>query len=296
MASSKLMASSTSRNSDLKRKLSACGSTSSVTDFLRIDSSSNARDNLISESVMVDAFLRNAYVERNPGPDQGHRPVVEAESSSSTLLNAEITVLDAVGAVTPISDGEMEPPRIVRKTVDDVWREIVAGKKSEKQPKEEMMTLEDFLVKAGAVEEEASAPRGIVEVKEEGLSRGIYAYENNSGVIGTGVGVGVDVGGLGRGRGKRSLSLLEPLDKAAQQRQRRMIKNRESAARSRERKQAYQVELESMAVRLEEENEQLLKEKAEQTKNRLKQLMENVIPVVEKRRPSRLRKVRSTQW
>jgi hypothetical protein len=30
---------------------------------------------------------------------------------------------------------------------------------------------------------------------------------------------------------------MEPLDKAAQQRQRRMIKNRESAARSRERKQ-----------------------------------------------------------
>ncbi|KAJ6930877.1 hypothetical protein NC652_014407 [Populus alba x Populus x berolinensis] len=52
---------------------------------------------------------------------------------------------------------------------------------------------------------------------------------------------------------------MEPLDKAAQQRQRRMIKNRESAARSRERKQAYQVELESLAVRLEEENEHCLK-------------------------------------
>ncbi|RVW48961.1 G-box-binding factor 4 [Vitis vinifera] len=63
------------------------------------------------------------------------------------------------------------------------------------------------------------------------------------------------------GRGKRRAPVLEPLDKAAQQKQRRMIKNRESAARSRERKQAYQVELESSAVRLEEENEQLLKEK-----------------------------------
>ncbi|KAK6131473.1 hypothetical protein DH2020_034781 [Rehmannia glutinosa] len=266
MASSKLMASSTSRNSDLKRKLSACASTS---DFLRIDSSSN----LASDSVMVDGFSRNAYVERNPGQDQGHRMGVEAESSSSTLLNAEITLLDAAGAVTPISDGEMEPRRVVKKTVDDVWREIVAGKKSEKkQPKEEMMTLEDFLVKAGAVEEAASATRGVLEVKEEGLSGGIYAYESKSGVIGTEVGLGMDVGDLGRGRGKRSLSLLEPLDRAAQQRQRRMIKNRESAARSRERKQAYQVELESMAVKLEEENEQLLREKAERTKKRLKQV------------------------
>ncbi|KAK6115068.1 hypothetical protein DH2020_007337 [Rehmannia glutinosa] len=251
------MASSTSRNSDLKRKLSACASTS---DFLRIDSSSN----LASDSVMVDGFSRNAYVERNPGQDQGHRMGVEAESSSSTLLNAEITLLDAAGAVTPISDGEMEPRRVVKKTVDDVWREIVAGKKSEKkQPKEEMMTLEDFLVKAGAVEEAASATRGVLEVKEEGLSGGIYAYESKSGVIGTEVGLGMDVGDLGRGRGKRSLSLLEPLDRAAQQRQRRMIKNRESAARSRERKQAYQVELESMAVKLEEENEQLLREKGQ---------------------------------
>ncbi|KAK6118784.1 hypothetical protein DH2020_047475 [Rehmannia glutinosa] len=79
----------------------------------------------------------------------------------------------------------------------------------------------------------------------------------------------MDVGDLGRGRGKRSLSLLEPLDRAAQQRQRRMIKNR-SLRRGLE--SAYQVELESMAVKLEEENEQLLREKAERTKKRLKQV------------------------
>nr|GEZ33943.1 G-box-binding factor 4-like [Tanacetum cinerariifolium] len=50
-------------------------------------------------------------------------------------------------------------------------------------------------------------------------------------------------------------------DKAAQQRQRRMIKNRESAARSRERKQAYQAELEYLAFKLEEENHTLMKAK-----------------------------------
>lgn len=72
-----------------------------------------------------------------------------------------------------------------------------------------------------------------------------------------------------------------------------MIKNRESAARSRERKQAYQVELEALAVKLEEENEQLLREKAERTKKRYKQLMEKVVPIVERRRPPRmLRRVR----
>ncbi|GFP86908.1 g-box-binding factor 4 [Phtheirospermum japonicum] len=289
MASSKLMASSTSRNSDLNRNHSACASSS---DFIRIDSISNGSDNLASDSVTVDGFSTNAYV------DQGHRPVTEAESSVSTLLSTEIALLDAAGAVTPISDGEFEPRRVVRKTVDDVWREIVAGKKSETQPppKEEMMTLEDFLVKAGAAEEGAPPPpeRGLLEVKEERLSgsMNIYDYENKNGVIGTEVGVR----GLGKGRGKRSLSLLEPLDKVAQQRQRRMIKNRESAARSRERKQAYQAELESMVARLEEENEQLLKEKAEQTEKRFKQLMENVIPVVEKRKPASLRRIQSMEW
>ncbi|GJW53183.1 G-box-binding factor 4-like protein, partial [Tanacetum coccineum] len=55
-------------------------------------------------------------------------------------------------------------------------------------------------------------------------------------------------------RGKRR-PILDPLqDKAAQQRERKMIKNREPAARSRERKQAYQAELESLAFKLEEEN------------------------------------------
>ncbi|CDP19627.1 unnamed protein product [Coffea canephora] len=182
------------------------------------------------------------------------------------------------------------------------------------------MTLEDFLVKAGAVEESAVAAAAGVEgeVKVEaaavaGTSGGMFAFDSpymsRQGSVESGGGLGyASAGGLetmgsgglggGGGRGKRrASSLLEPMDKAAQQRQRRMIKNRESAARSRERKQAYQVELEAMAVRLEEENEQLLKEKAERTKERCKLLKEKVIPVVEKRRPARiLRRVRSMEW
>ncbi|GER47891.1 basic leucine zipper transcription factor [Striga asiatica] len=304
MATSKLMASSTSRNSDLKRKLSLpCG----TADFLRINTGAAARDGLEPEPIKEDRLGRRNFIELNSVPDedqdQDHPLASGAELSSSAQLKAEIALLDEAGAVTPIGDGGFEPPRVVRKTVDDVWREIVAGKKKEKQPKEEMMTLEDFLAKTGAEEEEkvaVAAPEtsGVLGVKEEQLSRGVYAYETKSCVAGvdTGMGLGVEVGSLGRGKGKRSMSLLEPLDKAAQQRQRRMIKNRESAARSRERKQAYQVELESMVARLEEEREQYLREKAEQTKKRLKQIMENVIPVVEKRKPPRLRRNRSMQW
>lgn len=50
-------------------------------------------------------------------------------------------------------------------------------------------------------------------------------------------------------------------DKLVERRQKRMIKNRESAARSRARKQAYTNELESKVSRLEEENKRLKKQK-----------------------------------
>ncbi|KAK3138429.1 hypothetical protein QOZ80_5AG0368870 [Eleusine coracana subsp. coracana] len=53
----------------------------------------------------------------------------------------------------------------------------------------------------------------------------------------------------------------EVTDKVIERRQKRMIKNRESAARSRARKQAYTNELENKVSHLEEENERLKKQK-----------------------------------
>ncbi|KAG9128864.1 hypothetical protein Leryth_009641 [Lithospermum erythrorhizon] len=52
----------------------------------------------------------------------------------------------------------------------------------------------------------------------------------------------------------------EVVEKSVERRQKRMIKNRESAARSRARKQAYTHELENKVSRLEEENERLKKQ------------------------------------
>jgi ABA responsive element binding factor len=51
------------------------------------------------------------------------------------------------------------------------------------------------------------------------------------------------------------------VEKTVERRQKRMIKNRESAARSRARKQAYTHELENKVSRLEEENERLKRQK-----------------------------------
>nr|KYP50568.1 G-box-binding factor 4 [Cajanus cajan] len=164
----------------------------------------------------------------------------------------------------------MPIPDAAPKTVDDVWREIVAGDRrdcKEEAPDDEMMTLEDFLVKAGAVDDDDGTDHDADIKMPMPLGSGVFSFDPlpttpfpdaaEGSVIGFGNGVEVVEGG----RAKRARPVLEQLDKAAQQRQRRMIKNRESAARSRERKQAYQVELESLAVRLEDENDKLIKEK-----------------------------------
>ncbi|KAL9323623.1 hypothetical protein ACSQ67_008480 [Phaseolus vulgaris] len=85
-------------------------------------------------------------------------------------------------------------------------------------------------------------------------------------------------------RGRRRV-VEEPMDKATIQKQRRMIKNRESAARSRERKQAYTMELEYKVQQLEQENTHLVNEEAENRRQRRKQLMETIIPVEVMRKP-----------
>ncbi|KAL9394625.1 hypothetical protein Peur_013910 [Populus x canadensis] len=314
MASSKVMASSKPRNSDLssttssrsRRAISSSLSATNTTEKLAHQST----DQLFQrESTMtVDGILRNVYA---------------SPSTESTLLGAQITLMETPNPPPPPpietngTDNQDMSDVIPQetKTADDIWREIVAGRKEMKDEPDEMMTLEDFLAKAGAVDVVGEDGDDVKMPQPERLSGGLYAFDPvppsafqvldkvEGSIVGFGNGVEVELvagsgSGGGGGRGKRGRTVvMEPLDKAAQQRQRRMIKNRESAARSRERKQAYQVELESLAVRLDEENEQLLKEKEERTKERFKQLMEKVIPVVEKRRPRRvLRRVNSLQW
>ncbi|XP_062224453.1 ABSCISIC ACID-INSENSITIVE 5-like protein 2 [Phragmites australis] len=61
--------------------------------------------------------------------------------------------------------------------------------------------------------------------------------------------------------GRKRGSSGDVADKLIERRQKRMIKNRESAARSRARKQAYTNELENKVSRLEEENERLKRQK-----------------------------------
>ncbi|CAD5167084.1 unnamed protein product [Musa acuminata subsp. malaccensis] len=169
------------------------------------------------------------------------------------------------------------------------------------------MTLEDFLARAGAVREgdirvpssgSMQAGFGVDPVLDDRLVQQEQLLMVENPILGFGNGVeGGGSGGVGGGGRGWKRPMVDSVDKATLQRQKRMIKNRESAARSRERKQAYTVELESLVRRLEVENASLLREQEEHYKMRLKQLMENLIPVTEMKKPPRiLRRTHSMQW
>lgn len=84
-------------------------------------------------------------------------------------------------------------------------------------------------------------------------------------------------GGMVRNARKRESPDDGCTEKTVERRQRRMIKNRESAARSRARKQAYTVELEAELNHLKEENERLRAEEKTILLSKKKMLVENMI-------------------
>ncbi|KAK6241065.1 Basic-leucine zipper domain - like 10 [Theobroma cacao] len=75
------------------------------------------------------------------------------------------------------------------------------------------------------------------------------------------------------GRGRKCSAALE---KVVERRQRRMIKNRESAARSRARKQAYTLELEAEVAKLKEMNQELQKKQEEMMEMQKNQMLETM--------------------
>ncbi|XP_043698515.1 ABSCISIC ACID-INSENSITIVE 5-like protein 5 isoform X2 [Telopea speciosissima] len=289
MASSKVMASSSSANSDLTRQPSMYP--------LTVSELQNDRSKSFG-SMNMDELFKNIY---------GDNPAA-----------AEIIPNAATGPSSGDCESNGGIPNVGNKSVEEVWKDIVAGSGSGgvdrkfrgvddgqffKEPAYEEMTLEDFLAKAGAVTEEdvrvtqvAGPAQGIFPVDSMLSNRFQQPQQQQPQIDGSVAVFGNGVERTGVGRGKRRV-VEEPVDKVTQQRQKRMIKNRESAARSRERKQAYTVELESLVSQLEEENAILSREQEEGKKKRIKQLMVNVIPVLEKRRPPRvLRRVLSMQW
>lgn len=147
------------------------------------------------------------------------------------------------------------------KTVNEVWRDIQLSQKrcegqlrqtEERQPALGEVTLKDFLLKAGVVSD--SSP---LAEKNGGTVLAFGSCVTNTACSENQTHVQPDIQISMRKR-VASVGIVE---KTNERRKKRMIKNRESAARSRARKQAYTHELENKVLRLEEENERLRKRK-----------------------------------
>lgn len=129
---------------------------------------------------------------------------------------------------------------------------------------------------------------GIGDQVNNGLMNGMVGLGGGGLTVATGSPVNqTSSDGLPRGNG--DLSSLSPapyvlgsgmrrksggVEKVVERRQKRMIKNRESAARSRARKQAYTMELEAEVAKLKEQNEELMKKQAEIMEMQKNQVLE----------------------
>lgn len=159
------------------------------------------------------------------------------------------------------------PQGLSKKTVDEVWRDIQQGGKKgseeghkgrrERQTTLGEMTLEDFLVKAGVVTSELIANVGQggsadSMAGQQDFTQGGHWYQQ--GVMGgypvldasypEGGQMSISSQMMGAlsdsqmpGRKRAAAPSEDVEDKSVERRQKRMIKNRESAARSRARKQ-----------------------------------------------------------
>ncbi|WOL03527.1 ABSCISIC ACID-INSENSITIVE 5-like protein 2 isoform X2 [Canna indica] len=238
MASSRVMASSSSANSDLTRQSSPCSLP--VPDLQSSFSGGVFLSKGLGSMSMEDLFRNICGNNAGAFGDGG-------EGAASVSRQGSFAVPKSVG----------------EKTVEEVWREITAGRNTdgESGPGAEM-TLEDFLARAGAVgEEDVGVPSGSSQggFRPNQMMGDQFGQPQPLAVENSVLGFGNGSEGAGKGGRGRKRAALDPVDRAALQRQKRMIKNRESAARSRERKQAYIAELESLVAQLEEENAQLLR-------------------------------------
>ncbi|KAL8152248.1 hypothetical protein V2J09_010008 [Rumex salicifolius] len=183
------------------------------------------------------------------------------KSMSSTEAAQPVRVRDGDGSSSTLQSQSSLNRALSKRTVDEVWKDIQLGEKAangvvvktEKDNTWGEMTLEDFLTKAGAYEEEENSLSPGMELEGLDTSQSLSAQYALSPA--PSVGTMLDAQALGCKRG--------PPETVIERKLKRKIKNRESAARSRARKQAYHNELVSKVSSLEMDNMKLQKEKVE---------------------------------
>ncbi|XP_066393859.1 ABSCISIC ACID-INSENSITIVE 5-like protein 2 [Miscanthus floridulus] len=215
----------------------------------------------------------------------------EAMSSHGSRVGGGGGALSRQGSVCSLTFSEVEGQlhgdnlddllRSGRKTADEVWRDIQGAAAA--CPRAQM-TLEDFLSRGGGPPADAAAdtdtgsgacgwaqqlyqpaPAPAAQL-ELGRHRPAVVGRPVPRPLGAGAGPVLDAlyhdGQEGGAGAKRAAGEGGVAERCNERRKKRMIKNRESAARSRARKQAYTNELENKISQLEEENERLRRHKA----------------------------------
>ncbi|KAF5742481.1 ABSCISIC ACID-INSENSITIVE 5-like protein 2 [Tripterygium wilfordii] len=241
-------------------------------------------------SMNLDELLKNVFTAEAHQP-MG-REIEDPNLANQNALQHQATSLSLTSALSKKRVDEVW--RDIQQTKNN--GEIKSPKR---QPTLGELTLEDFLVKAGIIAEASlnkkggclivgSDPNAAQQFPQQGQwMQYLHPQQSMIGVympsqlmpqslpVGAGalldvmypenqvalpsplMGTLLDAQAAGRKRGTPEAII----EKTVERRQKRMIKNRESAARSRARKQAYTNELENKVSRLEEENERLRKRK-----------------------------------
>ncbi|XP_044960061.1 bZIP transcription factor 46-like [Hordeum vulgare subsp. vulgare] len=231
-----------------------------------------------------------------PPPQQQQQAILRQGSITLPRTLSQMTVDEVWRDIMGFCDEEPPPPP------------APAPAQAERQQTLGRMTLEEFLVRAGVVREDMGGQTVVVPARAQALfPQGNVVAPTMQvgngvvhGVVGQGAGVPMTVAapttpGVLNGFGKMEggdLSSLSPVpypfdtvtrarkgptvEKVVERRQRRMIKNRESAARSRQRKQAYIMELEAEVAKLKENNEALQKKQVEMLQKQKDEVIERI--------------------
>ncbi|KDP31558.1 hypothetical protein JCGZ_15213 [Jatropha curcas] len=300
-------------------------------------------------SMNMDEFLANLWssVDENQVTSQPSNQNQNQNSSKENGTNNNNHNNNANGGVNPTSlarQGSFSiPAPLCKKTVDEVWFEIQKDRADPQKPNNigphepprrqqtlGEMTLEDFLVKAGIVQESPAessqskmitpiqnlnncldATFGMGQVMGIGFSahqtignsfstsNGFTPYQmfpQNKGFMGEAPSNAKNEQGqfdMGAQQSKKRI-IDGPPEVVVERRQRRMIKNRESAARSRARKQAYTVELELELNQLKEENAKLKQLVEEIEQNRKEEVLRRKPSTMPQKKADKLRSIRRT--
>ncbi|KAL6276429.1 hypothetical protein ACE6H2_020030 [Prunus campanulata] len=286
-------------------------------------------------SMNMDEFLANIWSVEEENQTQQQQPSQCDQEASDKETTINPSTLPRQGSFSI-------PIPLCKKTVDEVWLEIDTSRPQHHDPDNNIsnsvppqrqqtigeITLEDFLIKAGVVQESPSKSKPSLKrmeqqcgdtnmgneistgldascgIGEQYFVSGFFNLPNDvsSNLSGNGYAIGATYPMLGRqskmivgnpscvsaiekchslpesssggGGAKNKKRIIDgPPEVVVERRQRRMIKNRESAARSRARKQAYTVELEAELNQLKEENTKLKQNAAESEQKRKQELL-----------------------